>query len=205
MISGSSLWSIEADPQNAAKPEIAENLETNTGQVRMAEERAEIAVLLQQESGDSILDNRSTYAPRPCITEVFASLQTLADADVTRILTYLMAESLSVASPLVDTVAQVIDTDMAQHWKPDTTFFDLIRDKQVLNAMVGRLAGTDVAKANVATTGKTQRAILCDCLNGTRVPADPNWMPPHLAFPSGSYRDSLVGEEYTAPSLQEAA
>ncbi|MEP4987065.1 MAG: ParB N-terminal domain-containing protein [Paracoccaceae bacterium] len=189
MIAGSSLWAVEADPQRATKPESANSLETNTGQIRMAEERAEIAALLHLESCDSILDNRNTYAPRPCITKVFATLQTLADSDVTRILTYLMAESLSVASPLIDTLAQTIGTNMAQHWTPDTTFFDLVRDKQVLNAMVGELAGPNVAKSNAAETGKTQRTILCDCINGKRAPADPNWTPPHMAFPSGGYRD----------------
>ncbi|MEP3785594.1 MULTISPECIES: ParB/RepB/Spo0J family partition protein [Paracoccaceae] len=189
MIAGSSLWTVEADPQRATKPESADSLETNTGQIRMGEERAAIAALLHLESGDSILDNRNTYAPRPCITKVFATLQTLADSDVTRILTYLMAESLSVASPLIDTLGEVMETEMRQHWQPEETFFDLIRDKQVLNAMVGDLAGSNVAKSNAAETGKTQRIILCDCTNGTRTPADPNWTPPHMAFPSGSYRD----------------
>ncbi|MEP4927427.1 MAG: ParB/RepB/Spo0J family partition protein [Hyphomicrobiales bacterium] len=189
MIAGSSLWTVEADPQRATKPESADSLETNTGQIRMGEERAAIAALLHLESGDSILDNRNTYAPRPCITKVFATLQTFADSDVTRILTYLMAESLSVASPLIDTLGEVMETEMRQHWQPEETFFDLIRDKQVLNAMVGDLAGSNVAKSNAAETGKTQRIILCDCTNGTRTPADPNWTPPHMAFPSGSYRD----------------
>ncbi|MGJ8629408.1 MAG: hypothetical protein ACSHXB_20935, partial [Sulfitobacter sp.] len=160
---------------------------------------------LQLETRDSVLDNRSTYAPRPSITQAFATLQTLSDADVTRILTYLMAESLSVASPLIDTLGAVMDTDIAQHWKPEQTFFDLIRDKQVLNAMVGELAGAEVAKANIAETGKTQRTILCDCISGTRTPADPNWTPPHMAFPAQTYRSAEGDDAIPELDQREAA
>jgi hypothetical protein len=66
---------------------------------------------------------------------------TLAEDDVSRILTFLMADSLSVHSPVIDDLAQMLGTDMSEHWQPDETFFVLIRDKQVLNTMVGEYAG----------------------------------------------------------------
>src|SRR3546814_1075288 len=55
---------------------------------------------------------------------------------------------------------------------PYTTLFrsivlpTLIRDKQVLNAVVAELAGTEVAEANAGATAKVQRGILTDCLTG---------------------------------------
>lgn len=205
MIAGSSLWNVQADPQTTAKPEIAESLEGNTGQLRIAMERAEISMLLRLEPRDSILENRSSYAPTPCITEVFATLQTLSDADVTRIQTFLMAESLSMNSRLLDTLAQIMETNMADHWTPDITFLELIRSKQVLNAMVGELAGNTVAKANIAETGKTQRTILCDCINGSRAPIVSNWTPPYMAFPSQSYRERAVVDELASAELHKAA
>lgn len=79
---------------------------------------------------------------------------------------------------------------MAQHWNPDPAFFELIRDKQALNAMIAECAGSTVAKANLTETAKTQRTILGDCLNGTRTPVDANWMPRYMAFPQGSYAAS---------------
>jgi ParB family chromosome partitioning protein len=205
MIAGSSLWNVQADPQTTAKPETAESLEGNTGQLRMATERIEIATLLRLEPRESVLENRSSYASTPFITEVFATLQALLDADVTRIQTFLMAESLSMNSPLLDTLAQTMETNMADHWTPDITFFELIRSKQVLNAMVGELAGTTVAKANIAETGKTQRTILCECINGSRAPIVSNWTPPYMGFPSQSYREKAVADELVSAELHQAA
>lgn len=192
MIAGSSLWEVQADPQKAAKPEIAESLEANKGQIRLAKERAAILDLLGLNAEGTILDNRACYAPRPCITEVFAKLQTLSNEEVTRILTFLMAESVSVHSPLIDMLGKVMETDMALHWAPEPVLFDLIHDKRALNAMIAECAGSTVAKANLTETAKTQRTILGDCLDGTRTPVDANWMPRYMAFPQGAYAEVKV-------------
>lgn len=205
MIAGSSLWDVQADPQKAAKPEIAESLDQNKGQIRLAEERAAILELLGLDTETTPLDNRAIYAPRPCITDVFAQLQSLSDEDVTRILTFLMAESLSVNSPLIDTLGQTLETDMVQHWTPEPTFFELIRDKKALNAMIAECAGSTVAKANLTETAKTQRTILGDCLNGTRTPVDVNWMPRYMAFPQGSYAAPTSQQATTCKDNQSVA
>jgi ParB family chromosome partitioning protein len=194
MIAGSSLWNVQADPQKAAKPEIAESLEVNTGQVTVQQERAKIVQMLGLESCDSILEHRNDYTPRPCVTEVFANAQTLNDEDMLRVLTFLMADSLSVQSPLLDILGQALQTDMQTHWIPDQTFFDLIRDKTVLNTMVGTLAGDTAAKQNVTATAKAQRAILTACLDGTRPSCIKTWIPPHMAFPARTYRQSETAE-----------
>jgi len=140
--------------------------------------------------------SEDAYVYRPSITQVFDKLQTLSDADVTRILTFVMAETLSVHSPLMGSLGEAMSTDMRTHWHPDQIFFDLIRDKQLLSGMVGEDAGHDAAEANATATAKTQRAILTACLDGTRTPGDPNWTPRYMAFPMGSYRvDPSDGEE----------
>lgn len=189
MIAGSDLWQVEADPQKAAKPEIADSLEKNIGHHAFEVEQQIIAEMLGLDHTDSILSRRDIYAPRPSLEALMIKLSTLSDEDVLRILTLLMAASLSVQSPLIDCLAGMMGTDMAQHWTPEQTFFDLIRDKQVLNAMVGEVAGKTVAEGNAHETAKTRRKILCDCLDGTRVPVDANWMPRYMAFPQGTYRE----------------
>lgn len=191
MICGSDLWQVGAEPQKAAKPEIADSLATNRGQQAIETEREAIQALIAIPEGD--------YIYRPNISVVLAKLTELSDDDVLRVLTFLMAETLSVHSPLIDTLGAAMGTEMRDHWQPDQAFFDLIRDKQVLNAMVGEYAGEDAAAGNVTGTAKTQRAILTTCLDGTRTPADPNWTPRYMAFPQGSYRKP---SDVDAPGLE---
>ena len=191
MIAGLSLWRVEAEPQKAAKPEIEDSLAANTGQQAFEAERAAIAGMLGMDEVSSILERRDLYAPRSSIRTILIRLHQIGDSDVLRVLTFLMAESLDVTSPLIDGIAGMLGTKMRQHWQPDATFFELIRDKQVLNAMVGEFAGEDAAKGNITATAKTQRSILTACLNGTRTAADPNWTPRYMAFPQGSYREDV--------------
>ena len=157
MIAGSSLWQVQADPQKAAKPEIEDRLERNTGHRRIETART-------------------------------ALIDMLAKDEVTRILTFLIADSLSAHSPLIDSLGEAIDSDMRTHWIPEPLFFDLVRDKQALNAMVGEYAGSTAARENANATAKTQRAILNACLDGTRTTMCEDWMPQYMAFPMGSYR-----------------
>lgn len=209
MIAGSSLWQVEADPQKAAKPEIAESLEGNAGHQAVEAERTVIKELLGLSEEDGLLEIRAVYFPRPCITDIFAKLGSITDADVLRVLTFLMADSLSVHSSLIDTLGAELETDMSAHWQPDATFIDLIRDKQVLNAMIGELAGENAAKEHVTATAKTQKAMLNACLDGTRKPTTENWMPRFMAFPQGSYRAAVdetnAIETEPAPQIQQAA
>ena len=188
MIAESPLWQVEADPQRAAKPEIAESLAANNGQQVFERERAAIAEMWGLEA-ESILSHRAHYEPRPCIGDIFARLQSLTDEDILRVLTFLMAESLSANSPLIDTLGQELGTDMRQHWQPDRTFFVLIRGEQVLNAMVGEYAGTHAAAEHLTATAKTQRSILTACVDGIHTTADADW----LTDPDLGHRGSGCG------------
>jgi ParB family chromosome partitioning protein len=187
MLAGSSLWQVERDPQKVAKPEIAESLEASTAQQAFEKEREAIAELQGIEAAQILPERREWQVIRPDMGKMMTHLMTLADNYVLRILTFLMADSLSAHIPIIDALALTLGTDMSNHWQPEDTFFALIRDKQVLNAMVGEFAGEDAAKGNTTATAKSQRDVLNACLNGNRTPADPHWMPSYMAFPQGSY------------------
>ncbi|MEO0486257.1 MAG: ParB N-terminal domain-containing protein [Pseudomonadota bacterium] len=178
MLAGSDLWHVGAEPQRAAKPEFAASLEQNKGQERVEGEREAIAALMDCELHDGYT----------AIADIFGKLQSLSDEEVLRVLTYLMAETLSVHSPLIDTLGQTMETKMRDYWAPDETFFGLVRDKEILNAMVGEYAGEVSALGNSTEPAKTQRSILNSCSNGARTPADPMWVPRYFSFPRGSYR-----------------
>ncbi len=140
-------------------------------------------------------DYQAGFTPRPTICEAFEHLQTLSDNDILRLLTFLMAESLSATSPIIDSLGATFGTEMAKHWSPDSTFFELIRDKATLNAMVRDYAGAQAAEEHLTATAKIHRTILTACLDGTRTAADPNWMPHYMAFPQGSYREDTTTAE----------
>ena len=116
----------------------------------------------------------------------FAKLLTLSDDDVTRILTFLMAETLEAHTPMIEMLGQQLETDPMRDWSPDEAFIDLLRDKEVINAMIGELAGEPAAKGNVTATAKVQKGILKDRISGEREAAE-NWRPRYMAFPMGAY------------------
>jgi len=100
-----------------------------------------------------------------------------------------MGETLEAGSGVADALGTLLEVDMADLWEADEPFFELIRDKKVLTAMVAELAGQDAAAANAGQTGKVLKGIIRDCLAGEngRARVD-NWVPKWLLFPTGSYR-----------------
>src|SRR3546814_7674845 len=82
------------------------------------------------------------------------------------ILPIVMGETLAVGGTEVDMLGHLTGTDMRVCWQDAIVLPTLIRDKQVLNAVVAELAGTEVAEANAGATAKVQRGILTDCLTG---------------------------------------
>ena len=154
----------------------------------MDAEIAEVEALLGLDTEDHLLARQGQWCPRPDLGDVYAKLKTLDDDTILRILTLLMAQSLSVKSPLIDTLGIELETDLSEYWSPDDTFIDLVRDKQALDGMIAELAGETASGANLTETAKTKRTIISDCLNGTRSPVDASWMPRYMAFPSGTYR-----------------
>lgn len=83
----------------------------------------------------------------------------------------------------------LLTLDMAAVWQPDDAFFDLLRDRQVVNAMVAEVGGDAVAKGNLTEKVKTQNQIVRDCLaagaNGS--PKVEAWLPGWMRFPARSY------------------
>lgn len=105
MLTGSELWHVTAEPQRAAVPEIAEGLARNRWQEAMEAERKAIAKLIDGEPQSGCI----------AIENIFAKLQVLSDDEVALILAYLMAKTLSVHSPLIDTLGQTMGTQMRDY------------------------------------------------------------------------------------------
>lgn len=154
MIAGSNLWRVEADKQKAQSEAITESLAGTQAQAGFAEERARIRQLLgiEDEADEPITQNAQGYFVRG------RSLLKMEDETVLRVLSYIMAETLEAHTDMVDTLGSLIGTDMRNWWKPDAVFFDLMRDKAAINAMVREIAGDHAADAHTAATGQGTKA-----------------------------------------------
>ena len=191
IIAGSELWRVQPEPQRADKELIRNSVMSGSAQAAFAAEAAEIRNLLALEDGEGVV-NQSWRGPG--LLDLFDKLRELDDATVMRVLTFVMAETLAANEHIVSKLGELLTVDMRKHWQPNDAFFDLLRHKPAINAMVVELAGDDVAKANVTATAKVQKGILRDCLNGSRKPLVEDWLPRYMAFPAGDYASDGYAE-----------
>src|SRR3546814_7469929 len=89
---------------------------------------------------------------------IFARLLALPDGDVLAVLAVIMGETLEAGSAVVEAVGGYLGVDMASLWTPDDALLDLIRDRQVVNAVLRDIAGKQNADANVAEKIKTKKS-----------------------------------------------
>ena len=197
MIAGSALWSITADPQRAQNESIQDSLATNKAQVVFDKEREHVRELLgitsevEKGANNTLLRGRQDVFAGHDIHEVFTTLLSLDDAEVSRILTFVVAESLTCGASTVDALGQILEVDMASHWQADECFFTLLRDKQTINAVLKEVAGKKTADANITSTAKLQKILIVDRLITTDKKAKSqdkkNWLPRYFQFPMKAY------------------
>ena len=186
-VAASGHWQVRAEPQQARTEAIAASLTASPAQARFAQEREAVIGLLDLPQDGAVAfsngDDTRTAA-------VFARLLTLPDEAVGRVAAFVMAETVAAGSAVVEAAGLHLKVDAAPHWTPDATFFDLIRDKATVNAMLAEVSGKAVADANVAEKAKTQKQIIRDALAGangrTKVEG---WRPGTMAFPFRDYGD----------------
>ncbi|WP_342237844.1 hypothetical protein [Inquilinus sp. OTU3971] len=114
----------------------------------------------------------------------------LSDEEVTRILAVAIGETLAAGGAVIDAAGASLGVRMAEVWQADDAFFDLVRDREVVDAMLAEVAGRAVADANLPATLEARRGIVRDCLAGangqTRVE---DWTSAWMTFLARSYTD----------------
>ncbi len=190
-IGGSALWQTRPEPQKADKEATAESLANSKAQIAFEEERRAILTLLGLPAdGHSLVrSNGDDYR----VAELLASLIKLADAEVMRILNFVMAETLQSGTCVVEQIGCHLNVDMNGTWEADDAFFDLLRDKAAINAMLKHVGGKAVADGNVSATAKVQKKIVRDFITGDGRKKVENWLPNYLAFPFRAYTKSGAG------------
>jgi ParB family chromosome partitioning protein len=208
-IAGSGLWSVKAEPQQWANEATAKSLAASAAAAAFDAKRQTVLPLL------GYPDYRRTVvqaSPSPEDTAaLFARLLALPDEDVLAILAVAMGETLEAGNELVEAVGVHLAVDARATWKPDDAFFEHLRDRAVVNAMLAEVAGKTVADANLAERLKTQKQIIRDCIEGTngREKVE-GWVPGWLVFPvrTGTEAGTLKTAEAwqrVAPLFQPAS
>ncbi len=188
MIAGSSLYEVHAEPQKASNEAISDSLAGKKAEMLFAEERQRVLALLGlDEKQDHLVYRKEDWDKSRNLHAIFGQLLKLDDASVSMILAYVAAETLPSGSALVEALGNHLSVDMAEVWRPDQTFLDLLRDKQTINAIVKDIAGKNAADAHITSTAKVQKQVIEACLNGSRKAAKKDWQPKYMAFPMSAY------------------
>ncbi|WP_084584609.1 ParB/RepB/Spo0J family partition protein [Sphingomonas azotifigens] len=183
LIVGSPLWSVKVEQQRAGSEAVTESVELSAAEAAFAKRRDMLALLDFDGDIPTITGGASEG-----LTSLFVRLLSLSDAQVMAVLAVIMGETLWARSELVDLLGQHLAVDMGLVWQPGEALFNLIRDREVLLAMVGEVAGQQVAEANGRETSKVLKRILSDCLRGENGrPRVEGWVPRWLRFPASSY------------------
>jgi ParB family chromosome partitioning protein len=187
-ILGSGLWHVRAEPQHAVSEAIAESVETAPSETAFdGKRRGVLAVLGFDPETPTVTGG---YEGDNGLSGLLSRLIDLPDRTVLDILAVVMAETLEVASPLIETLGVLLVVDMTKVWQCDDALLDLIRDREVLGHVLTEVAGKGAASANEAATGKVKRSIIRDCLTGENGRAKvEGWVPRWMAFPPSAYTE----------------
>jgi ParB family chromosome partitioning protein len=185
-IAGSPLWTVRVEPQTCRTDAIRESIETASGETIFDRHRREVIALLGLDPEGVTV--RQSYDAPETLLDMFLRMMALDDADVLRIATIIMGETLAAGSPAVDAVGIALGIDMADWWQAEPAFFDLIRDREVLVALLGEVGGRAIAEAHAKEKTRTIKSVIADHLGGengrTRVE---RWVPRWMAFPATDY------------------
>ena len=201
VIAGSHLFRVQPDPQRSGSDLIAESIENTPAEAAFDAKRRAVLALLDLDPETATVVGR--YGDGYATADLFARLLTLPDAQILDVIAVTMGESLEAGSMVVEAVGVHLGVDMAALWQPDAPFFELIRDKAIVNALLADIGGEAVASANAGEKVKAQKLLIGDFLDGSNGRPKTDWLPRWIAFPPAAYTDR-GGFRTVSHSLQVA-
>jgi ParB family transcriptional regulator, chromosome partitioning protein len=187
-ICGSPLWRVEVQDQRSRNAAVTESIETSVAEARFDERRRAVLGVLGFDPESP--EVTKSHEPAEGITGLFARLLEIPDRTVLEVLAIVMAETLASGSCLIESIGLHIGVDMADYWVADDAFYGLIRDREVLTAILREVGGDAVAQAHVAEKGKTIKSVINDFLTGENDRAKrEHWVPRWMAFPPTAYTE----------------
>ncbi|UUL82559.1 ParB/RepB/Spo0J family partition protein [Sphingomonas qomolangmaensis] len=206
-IAGSHLWRVTSEPQEARSDAVRESVETCHGEtVFDARRRPLLAALGMDPETPTLCGGAVEGVDGDRLTATFLPLLDLPDRLVMDAVAVLIGETLAAGSPAVEAVGVELGVGMANWWQADGAFFELVRDRQVLTAIVAEVAGESVANANAGEKTATLKKIIADHLGGADGrPKVEDWVPRWMAFPPSAYTTRGGVGTVSASARAEAA
>lgn len=184
-IAGSPLWSVRPADTASRNADVAASLAAAPASMALAEKRRAVLALLGMEADRASL-TQDRYGSD--LLPVLHRLLALPDEEVLQVLALVMAETLAVGSEAVEYCGEHLSIDMAGHWQADAAFFGLLRDREVMLALLAETGGAAVASANAGEKGATIKGLIADHLTGTNERTKrERWVPRWMAFPPAAY------------------
>ena len=185
-ICGSPLWGVKVQDQRSRNEAVTESIETCVAEARFNERRRAVLDCLGFEADEPSVT--LGHEPVNGMSGLFLRLLELPDAVVMEILGIVMAETLASGTELIETIGVHLGIKMGDYWVADEAFYSLIRDREVLTAILSEVGGAVVAQAHAAEKAKTIKGVIADFLTGANSRAKrEHWMPRWMAFPPAAY------------------
>ncbi len=185
-IVGSPLWTVRVEPQTARNEAVRESVETCPGETEFDAQRRSVLALLGFSAEEPTVMGGNDKGTG--LAGVFLRLLDLPDRAVMDVIAVVIGETLAAGSAAVEATGLEIGLDMAHYWQADAAFFECVRDKEVLAALVADVAGEEGAAANAKEKGATLKQIVRDHLDGSNGRAKVEaWVPRWMAFPPSDY------------------
>lgn len=181
-VAASGNWRVAPDARRPDSKTVEESVGASPAQTLFAAEAKAVRKLLAPafkdvEDGEQVAGNAPNDAD--LTVAVFQRLLKLKDSDVGRIGAFVMAETLANGSAVVDAFGAHAKAEARSHWTPDAAFFDLLRDRATVNAMLAEVAGQKAADKLVSAKLKDQKAALA-----AATASKEGWCPGWMRFPA---------------------
>jgi ParB family chromosome partitioning protein len=176
---GSSLWNVRLHSPGAAKEATLASVESGPAAAELGAAREGVETLF--EALGAPVPRRSGDAYH--LSETFAALLAMSDAEVMQVMALAMAETLEYGGPVVEAVLHACDTNTAEFWKPDEAFFDLLRDKRVIGDFIADAVSPEAAREAENATAKAQKAQLVEALVARETSLHSAWTPGWMQVP----------------------
>ena len=187
-ICGSPLWNVKVQDQRSRKEAIAESIETSVAEARFDERRRSVLAVLGFDADEPCVT--LGHETRDGISGLLVRLLDVPDNVVMDILGVVMAETLTAGSDLIETLGVHLDVEMADYWAADDAFLDLVRDREILTALLADVGGASVAAAHASEKAKMVKGVISDYLTGENGRKKRgHWVPRWMAFPPSAYTE----------------
>jgi ParB family transcriptional regulator, chromosome partitioning protein len=187
-ICGSPLWTLKVQEQRNRNEAITESIETSVAESRFDERRRAILAVLGYDEDEPTVT--LGHEPSNGVSGLFARLLNLPDPVVMEVLALVMAETLASGTELIETIGVQLNVKMTDYWVADDAFYSLIRDREILTAILSEVGGVAIAQAHADEKTKVIKGVINDYLTGengrSKVDA---WLPRWMAFPPSAYTE----------------